>query len=80
MRRIGDRSLRYTYRGKPKRIPLATFTPVKGRGFILKEVQKEQTYESAIERLEEIVSLLEGGSLPLEDALRLLEEGTRLAG
>lgn len=53
---------------------------MKGRGFILKEVQKEQSYESAIERLEEIVSLLEGGSLPLEDALRLFEEGTRLAG
>ena len=44
---------------------------VKGRRFILKEVKKEQTYESAIERLEEIVTLLEGSSLPLEESLRL---------
>ena len=53
---------------------------VKGRRFILKEVKKEQTYESAIERLEEIVTLLEGSSLPLEESLLLFEEGTRLAG
>ncbi len=49
-------------------------------GIDLKEVKKEQTYESAMERLEEIVALLEGGSLPLEESLRLFEEGTRLAG
>ena len=46
----------------------------------MKEVKKEQTYESAIERLEEIVTLLEGSSLPLEESLRLFEEGTRVAG
>lgn len=46
----------------------------------LKEVQKEQSYEAAMARLEEIVALLEGGSLPLEESLRLFEEGTRLAG
>lgn len=33
-----------------------------------------------MERLEEIVALLEGGALPLEESLRLFEEGTRLAG
>lgn len=45
---------------------------------MMKEV-KEQSYESSMERLEEIVARLEDGSLPLEDALRLFEEGTRLA-
>ncbi|HIT52371.1 MAG TPA: exodeoxyribonuclease VII small subunit [Candidatus Fimivicinus intestinavium] len=44
----------------------------------MKEV-KEQSYEASMERLEEIVARLEDGSLPLEDALRLFEEGTRLA-
>lgn len=46
----------------------------------LKEVKKEQSYEASMERLEEIVALLEGGSLPLEESLRLFEEGARLAG
>ncbi len=45
---------------------------------MMKEV-KEQSYEASMERLEEIVARLEDGSLPLEDALRLFEEGTRLA-
>ena len=38
------------------------------------------TFEEAIARLEQVVSLLESGEQPLEDALRLFEEGTRLAG
>lgn len=46
----------------------------------MKEVQTEQSYEASMLRLEEIVALLEGGSLPLEESLRLFEEGTRLAG
>jgi exodeoxyribonuclease VII small subunit len=36
-------------------------------------------YESAIGRLEEIVSLLEGNETRLEDAIKLYEEGVELA-
>lgn len=39
---------------------------------------KKQTYESAVARLEEIVAQLEDGKLPLDDALKLFEEGTKL--
>ena len=38
----------------------------------------EMSYELSLERLEEIVSSLETGNLPLEESLRLFEEGTRL--
>jgi exodeoxyribonuclease VII small subunit len=37
------------------------------------------TFEDALARLGEIVELLENGSLPLEESLRLFEEGVRLA-
>ena len=36
-------------------------------------------YEGSFRRLEEIARLLEQGSLPLEDSLKLFEEGTKLA-
>lgn len=36
------------------------------------------SYESHLERLEEIVGELEGDGLPLDDALRLFEEGIEL--
>ncbi len=36
-------------------------------------------FEESMLRLEEIVRLLEKGDTPLEDAIRLFEEGTRLA-
>ena len=36
------------------------------------------TYEEALRRLEDIVKRLEGGNLPLDESLRLFEEGTRL--
>ncbi len=36
------------------------------------------TYESHLQRLEEIVVELEGDSLPLDGALRLFEEGIEL--
>ena len=39
----------------------------------------EKKFEKAMERLEEIVENLEGGDLPLEDALKAFEEGMRLA-
>lgn len=37
-----------------------------------------KTFEAAMERLEQIVRTLEKGEAPLEDALRLFEEGTGL--
>ena len=39
---------------------------------------KEQTYEKAMQRLEEITSSLEDGSLPLEQSLKLYEEAAAL--
>src|ERR1039457_5286342 len=36
------------------------------------------TFESAIQRLEKIVTDMEGAELPLEDVLKKYEEGTRL--
>jgi exodeoxyribonuclease VII small subunit len=41
-------------------------------------VSKKQTFEEAMERLEEVVRTLEAGELPLEQALALYEEGVRL--
>lgn len=38
----------------------------------------EMTFETAIKRLEEIVSLLEGGNCTLDESLKLFEEGTKL--
>ncbi|MDR1465846.1 MAG: exodeoxyribonuclease VII small subunit [Oscillospiraceae bacterium] len=40
---------------------------------------KKQSYEQNFQRLEAISAALEEGSLPLEEALKLFEEGTRLA-
>ena len=39
----------------------------------------QQTFESAMERLERIVAELESGDPPLEAAIRKFEEGMRLA-
>ncbi len=39
---------------------------------------KKTDYESAVLRLEEIVTQLENSELPLEKAIRLFEEGTKL--
>ncbi len=38
----------------------------------------ERTFEDAMKRLEEIVHDLEGGDLPLEESLRVFEEGMKL--
>jgi len=38
----------------------------------------ERTFEEALERLEEIVGLLEEGDAPLEQAMVLYEEGVKL--
>jgi exodeoxyribonuclease VII small subunit len=38
----------------------------------------EPTFEEALSQLEALVARLEGGDLPLEEALRAFEEGVRL--
>jgi exodeoxyribonuclease VII small subunit len=40
---------------------------------------KEESFEASAERLADIVKRLEGGDLPLEDSLRLFEEGIQVA-
>ena len=40
---------------------------------------KEVKFETAMERLEEIVKRLEDGDMPLEESLRLFEEGVKLS-
>lgn len=39
----------------------------------------ELTYESALKRLQEIVKLLEAGGKPLDESVKLFEEGAALA-
>lgn len=36
-------------------------------------------FETSLKKLEEIVAQLERGDLPLEDSIKLFEEGTRLS-
>jgi exodeoxyribonuclease VII small subunit len=45
----------------------------------LSVTKKEQTFEAALERLEQIVAQLESGDVPLEEAMTLYEEGVRLS-
>jgi len=40
---------------------------------------KGERFEVSLERLEKVVTKLEGGGLSLEDSLKSFEEGTRLA-
>ena len=40
--------------------------------------KKKQTFENAMQRLEEIVSLLEKNEASLDDSLKLFEEGVSL--
>lgn len=40
---------------------------------------KTKTFEEQMDRLEEIVSLLEKGDAPLADSMKLFEEGVKLA-
>ncbi len=42
-------------------------------------MKKKLDYEQAMLRLEEIVNDLENGDLPLEEAMKLFEEGTGLS-
>ena len=41
--------------------------------------KKQAGFEESMLRLEEIVRLLEKGDAPLEDSIKLFEEGTKLA-
>ncbi len=41
--------------------------------------KKKPGFEDSMLRLEEIVRLLEKGDAPLEDSIKLFEEGTKLA-
>lgn len=41
-------------------------------------MNEELTYEKAMNRLEEIVSLLEKNDVSLDESIKLFEEGTRL--
>ncbi len=40
--------------------------------------KKEKSFEEAMGRLEEIVRIMEQGEIPLEESLKLFEEGTAL--
>ena len=42
-------------------------------------MEQEIKFEKALERLEKIVEELEGGNIPLEDALKKYEEGVKLS-
>ena len=41
---------------------------------------KKMSFEQQLERLEEIVAVLEAGDASLSDSLKLFEEGTKLIG
>lgn len=41
-------------------------------------MSKKQTFEKALERLEEIARALETGDIPLEESLKYFEEGMEL--
>lgn len=43
------------------------------------ETQTPQSFEAAIEKLENIVTRLESGDVPLEEAIDLFQEGMRLS-
>ena len=42
--------------------------------------KKKMNFEASMARLEEIVTLLERGDAPLDQAMSLFEEGAKLAG
>jgi exodeoxyribonuclease VII small subunit len=42
--------------------------------------KKELSFEDAMERLDEIASMLESGDFTLDEALKLYEEGVKLIG
>jgi exodeoxyribonuclease VII small subunit len=49
------------------------------QGGVARKKTDEPAFEPSMTRLEEIVRLLEGGTLPLEESLALFEEGVKLS-
>ena len=45
----------------------------------MKKTEKTQTFEASLGALEQIVRELEHGDVPLEESLRLFEEGVKLS-
>ncbi len=41
--------------------------------------EKKQTFEASLQKLENIVGKLEEGDLPLEESLKLFEDGVKLS-
>jgi len=41
-------------------------------------MNEEKSFEAAMQRLEQIVQMLENGNLPLEESLKIFEEGMKL--
>ena len=80
---IGIKNLRVV---KEQELPDPDFSTVKspnpeekaGFSYAIEMAKKEMVFEAAIERLEEIVSMLESGDFPLDKSLELFEEGTTL--
>lgn len=58
--------------------PAAQAAPVSSE-LVPHEVAGEASFEDAIERLSQIVEALESAGLPLEESLKLFEEGVQLA-
>jgi len=46
---------------------------------MMTEQQMPESFEAAIEKLEKIVTRLESGDVPLEEAIDLFQEGMRLS-
>lgn len=60
-----------------ERTPASTAGSAKGGG--ASQASPAPSFESAMKRLDEIVEQLESGELPLEESLRLFEEGMGLS-
>lgn len=50
------------------------------RWFALAGKMKEPSFEEALKQLEAVVARLESGEAPLEESIRLFEDGMRLSG
>ncbi len=46
----------------------------------MKNNEEKLTFEESLKRLEEIVRALENGETPLEESIKLFEEGVKLSG
>ncbi len=60
---------------------MTEFSNHKSPGKMSKNVKSKEnpTFEEALKRLEEIVDTLEAGSVPLDESIKLYEEGMTLA-